>query len=441
MVSMKYVADLHLHSRYSRAVSSQMTLPVMADYATKKGINILTTGDFTHPLWFREITTQLKESGEGVYQVKGNQSLNYILTVEVSCIYSQGGKARRIHCLIFAPDIQAAEKINQELIKRGANLSSDGRPIIGLSAKQLLEIILEVDERCILIPCHAWTPWFSLYGSMSGFDSIEECFKDLSDRIYGIETGLSSDPLMNWRISELDNRSILSFSDSHSPMKMGREATVFDLTEVSFPSISEAIKNPFFGKKTNNRISATFEFYPEEGKYHFTGHRNCGVIQSPEETRRDGLICPKCKKPLTIGVMHRVEDLAKRGEEFGTMVDDFGVHWTTDPKKNHPPYAKLVPLIEIIAETTGMTPISQKVREIYEKLCLEFDTEIQVLLKTRISEIEKIVGDSIALGVEKVRSGQIEVRPGYDGEYGIVHIDLGKNEEKIPADSQIAIDF
>ena len=317
---MKYVADLHLHSKYSRAVSPQMTLPVMADYAVQKGINILTTGDFTHPLWFREITTQLEEENDGIYKLKPqfsnptSQKLRYLLAVEVASIYSQGGKSRRIHCLIFAPNIDVAGKINQAFMKRGANLSADGRPIVGLSAKNLLQLILEVDERCFLIPCHVWTPWFSLYGSMSGFDSIEECFEELSDKIYGIETGLSSDPVMNWRIKELENRSILSFSDSHSPMKMGREATIFDLKEVSFDAISEAIKAPFLKIKTPNRISATFEFYPEEGKYHYTGHRNCKVIQSPQETKRDGVICPVCHRPLTVGVMHRVEDLAKEPE-------------------------------------------------------------------------------------------------------------------------------
>lgn len=445
---MKYVADLHLHSKYSRAVSPQMTLPVMADFAVKKGINILTTGDFTHPLWFREISTQLEESGEGVYQVKGNNKLTYILTVEVSSIYSQGGKTRRIHSLIFTPNIETAGKINQELMRRGANLSSDGRPIIGLSAKQLLQLILEVDERCFLIPCHVWTPWFSLYGSMSGFDSIEECFEDLSDHIYGIETGLSSDPLMNWRIEELKSRSILSFSDSHSPMKMGREATIFDLSEVSFSAIREAISNPFLGKKTSNRISATFEFYPEEGKYHFTGHRNCKVIQSPQDSRRDGIICPVCKRPLTVGVMHRVEDLATLPEKFGTMIDDFGVHWITDPEKKHPPFVKLVPLNEIIAEVSGLPTTSVKVKEMFDKMCEELGSEISILLKTKISDIERIAGPKISQGVEKVRSGDIEIKPGFDGEYGIVKIDLNdtdstsnENKKEGTSDSQIGIDF
>ena len=333
-------------------------------------------------------------------------------------------------------------------MKRGANLSSDGRPIIGLSAKQLLQLILDIDDHCFLIPCHVWTPWFSLYGSMSGFDSIEQCFEDLSDHIYGIETGLSSDPMMNWRIKELENRSILSFSDSHSPMKMGREATIFDLSEVSFPAISEAIKAPFLKKTGKNRISATFEFYPEEGKYHYTGHRNCGISQDASEDKEKGVICPVCHRPLTVGVMHRVEDLASSSENFATFTDDFGVKWISDPRKIHPPFVKLVPLNEIIGEVSGLPVASVKVREVFDKLCDQFSSEISVLLKTPIAEIEKVAGPKVSAGVSKVRSGDISVRPGFDGEYGIVKIDLGKidpnpaeNKKDTPSDSQIALDF
>ena len=473
---MKYVADLHLHSKYSRAVSRDMTLPIMAEYAVKKGINILTTGDFTHPLWFREISSQLEENGEGVYGLKTSSSakasegqaeldkLKFILTVEISSIYSQGGKTRRIHSLVFAPNLSVADKINKELTKRGANLSSDGRPIIGLSARNLLELILSIDKKCMLIPCHAWTPWFSLYGSMSGFDSIEECFGNLSSEIYGIETGLSSDPLMNWRIKDLQSRSILSFSDSHSPMKMGREATVFDLEEVSYGNIREAIMNPtqLTGQqkteklgaenrkqKTDNRISATFEFYPEEGKYHYTGHRMCKIVQTPEETKRNGVICPVCKRNLTVGVMHRVEQLSRiKNHESRIKNDDNGVAWHYDPDEIHPPFVKLVPLIEIISECIGSLPASQKVREVFEKLCLEFGSEVQVLLKTSIEDIEKLVGPKISGGIKKVRSGDIEVKPGYDVEYGIVKINFSETETSLitatrtqPSDSQIGIDF
>ena len=428
-----------------------MTLPVMADYAVQKGINILTTGDFTHPLWFREISAQLEEAGEGVYQLKSqfsnpnSEKLRYLLTVEISSIYSQGGKTRRIHSLVFAPNLEVAGKINAALVKRGANLSSDGRPIIGLSAKTLLDLILTIDKKCLLVPCHAWTPWFSLYGSMSGFDSIDECFGDLSPEVYGIETGLSSDPLMNWRIKELENRSILSFSDAHSPMKMGREATVFDLENVSFDAIKEAISAPFTGNKSRNKISATFEFYPEEGKYHYTGHRNCKVVQTPEQTKSDGVVCPVCKRGLTVGVMHRVEQLAEPNFKFEILnfkLDEWGVKWIYDPRGLHPPFVKLVPLIEIIAGTLGSLPASQKVKEVFDRLCNEFSSEIQVLLKTPVKDIEKIAGPNVAMGVEKVRKGDIEVSPGYDGEYGVVKIHLEKRAEaRKSADSQIGIDF
>src|SRR3990167_6595760 len=306
---MEIIADLHLHSKYSRAVSRDMVLPIMTQFAKKKGLNLLTTGDWTHPLWFREIKNDLKETEQGIFSLKESKDKNdprFILSVEVSSIYSQGGKVRRIHSLLFAPNIETAEKMGQALVKRGANISSDGRPIVGLTPRNLLEMLMEIDERCFLIPCHAWTPWFSLYGSMSGFDSIEECFGDYSKYIFGVETGLSSDPSMNWRIKELENRSILSFSDSHSPMKMGRELTVFELQKLTFDNIKKAIMQ----NSKSDKIAYTTEFYPEEGKYHYTGHRNCKIVYSPKDTKEKGKICPVCHKNLTVGVMERVEALA-----------------------------------------------------------------------------------------------------------------------------------
>src|SRR3972149_10355400 len=284
---MEIISDLHLHSKYSRAVSRDMVLPIMTSYAKKKGINLLTTGDWTHPLWIGEIKNQLEEVDQGIYSLKiegGRSKIDenepkFILSVEVSSIYSQGGKVRRIHSLLFVPSIDAAEKVNKELTKRGANLSSDGRPIVGLMPVNLLEIIMGIDKSSFLIPCHVWTPWFSLYGSMSGFDSIDECFGDFAKYIFAVETGLSSDPAMNWRIEELHNRSIVSFSDSHSPMKMGRESTVFvpkngnskfeiRNSKFSYDDIRLAIMQD---PKAKFKIGYTIEFYPEEGKYHYTG--------------------------------------------------------------------------------------------------------------------------------------------------------------------------
>lgn len=447
---MEFVADLHLHSKYSRAVSRDMILPVMAEWGKRKGIDILTTGDWTHPLWFREIRGQLEEAGEGVYKLKSetrnpkletnpnNQKSKiqkqkepvFLLTVEVSSIYSQGGKLRRIHNLIFAPSFEIAEKINKELARRGVNLMSDGRPIMGLSSRDLIELVLGVDKRALLIPCHAWTPWFSLYGSNSGFDSIEECFGDYSKYIYAVETGLSSDPAMNWKIAELSNRSILSFSDAHSPAKMGREATVFRIKneelrmknyQISYNDIAGAIKQ---AAGSNLEIGYTIEFYPEEGKYHYTGHRNCKVVQSPEQTAKNGTTCPVCGRNLTVGVEHRVQELAKEGGSIKYEIrnDENGVKWIHDANGKRPPYVSLVPLLEIIAEALSSTTSSQRVKDLYDQLTKSLGTEVAILLRTPISDIERHAGAHVAEGIKKVRERNIVVIPGYDGVYGVVKI-------------------
>lgn len=455
---MQVVADLHLHSKYSRAVSQNMTLPTMVQFAKQKGLDLLTTGDWTHPLWLREIKNQLQEVDQGIYSLKmddGGSKVDekdpkFILSVEVSSIYSQGGKVRRIHCLLFASSIETAEKMNQELIKRGANLTSDGRPIVGLTPANLLEMLMGIDKRSFLIPCHVWTPWFSLYGSMSGFDSIEECFGDYSKYIYGIETGLSSDPAMNWRIKELETRSILSFSDSHSPMKMGRESTVFVRKDGNPKS---QIPNPKFSfddirlaimqdPKAKFKIGYTTEFYPEEGKYHYTGHRNCKVVYSPEDTKKKGTTCPVCNRNLTVGVMERVEFLASSAENISSKPGKSGIAWITDPTKNHPPFAKLVPLNEIIAEVLSSTPASMKVKSMFDNLTERFGSEFDVLLKTPIDEIAKIAGEKVAEAVLKVRKGSIFISPGYDGEYGIVKIETAQSSsEKQKTAEQASLGF
>lgn len=452
MAIMEYVADLHLHSKYSRAVSRDMVLPTMAFWARKKGINILSTGDWTHPLWFREIKQQLEEKTQGLFKLKEEDSklekeVLFLLSVEIASIYSQGGKVHRIHNLVFSPSFETSEKINRELVKRGANLTSDGRPMLGLSSIQLLEIVKSVDKNALLIPCHAWTPWFSLYGSNSGFDSIEEAFGEYATEIVGIETGLSSDPYMNWQIKELENRSILSFSDAHSPMKMGREATVFvpkaSDSKITYNDIIATIKRE---KEAKFKIGYTIEFYPEEGKYHYNGHRNCQVVQTPKETKEKGTICPSCKKPLTVGVMHRVEELAKGSDWFGKETiksNTNGVKWILDEKGIHPPFVKLVQLIQIIAESMSSTPASLKVTSVYDQLCAKFESELIVLLKVPIAEIEKEVGGRIAEGIEKVRKGEIVILPGFDGQYGIVKIweDKKTTEKQANLVSQLGLDF
>lgn len=390
----------------------------------------MTTSDWTHPVWFREIKSQLDEVNEGVYQLKSqnpkvkNESLNsrFILTTEIASIYTQNGKLRRIHNLLFVPSFAIAEKISSELVKRGCNISSDGRPIIGLSSRQLLELSLSIDKRVILIPAHVWTPHFGIYGSASGFDSIEEAFGDLSKFVYGIETGISSDPFMNWQIPELDNRSILSFSDAHSPAKMGRELTIFDLPEnYSYMDLGKAMARP----NESCRISHTIEFYPEEGKYHYSGHRNCNVSLSPNEIKKKGNLCPVCKRKLTEGVMFRVQQVA--GKEISTdepelQFDEQRVGWIKDPKKIHPPFVKLVPLLEIVAESLDSTVAAERVKVLFNKLCDELGSEIGVLLKSSIEDIAKIAGPRVGEGVLKVRNADISIEPGYDGEYGKVEI-------------------
>lgn len=442
---MEFVCDLHLHSKYSRAVSKDMTLPNMAVWAAKKGLKIISTGDWTHPIWIREIKNELEEASHGLFKLKNSDNPTlFLLSVEISSIYTQGGKVRRIHNLIFSPSIETCEKINAELLKRGCNLGSDGRPIIGLSSETLAELVFNIDDKAMLIPCHAWTPWFSLYGSMSGFDSINDCYGAYADRIYGVETGLSSDPYMNWQIKELEDRSILSFSDAHSPAKMGREATVFVLKnldpkfKISYEDIRLAIMKE---KSAKLKIGYTIEFYPEEGKYHYDGHRNCSFVQTPDKTKQNQ-ICPVCKKQITVGVMYRVLQLAKDGfakESF--KISEKGLKWIIDPTKNQPPFVKLVPLNEIIAESFSSTVASQKVKDAYENLCKEFGTELNILLKTPIADIENIAGEKTAEAVEKVRTGNIVINPGFDGQYGVVKIwgDKAKKENNIS--SQLGIDF
>lgn len=442
---MEFVTDLHLHSKYSRAVSKDMNLQNMAIWASKKGLDILSTSDWTHPLWFREIAKELVEEEEGLFKIKGLKSskTRFLLSVEVSSIYSQNGKVHRIHNLIFSPSIKTSELISKELVKRGCNLSSDGRPIIGLSSIALAELVFTIDEKAMIIPCHIWTPWFSLYGSNSGFDTIKECFGDYSKYIYGVETGLSSDPYMNWQIKDLEGKSILSFSDAHSLPKMGREATVFKSLngKISYKEIIDAIKK----KSKNTEIFYTIEFYPEEGKYHYTGHRNCNFVQDTAQTKTNGTICPVCKRPLTVGVMHRVEELAGTNK-FSPEVSKLnpnGVKWIVNSKLKSPPFIKLVPLNEIIAESLNSTVASIKVKEMFDNLCKDFGSEINVLLKTPIEDIRAKVGERVAEGVEKVRSGNIVILPGFDGQYGVVKIwdDKKINEKNKESISQLGIDF
>ncbi len=435
---MQIIADLQLHSKYSRAVSPNMILPEICAWTKRKGMGLVATGDWTHPLWFREIQQNLEELGNGLLKLKTATADDplFMLATEVSCIYTQNGKGRRIHTLIWVPSLASAEKINKEMTKQGCNLMSDGRPIIGLTSMQLAELVFTIETDAMIIPAHAWTPWFGLYGSMSGFDSLEEAFGPYAKQIYAVETGLSSNPSMNWRIRELDHRSIVSFSDAHSGPKLGRESTVFDIPDgtVSYRAITDAIK-----QKGSSKIAYTIEFYPEEGKYHWSGHRNCKIRWSPAETTKNGTTCPVCGKPLTQGVEQRVGELAGRSEAALKLTQVNEEIFTGGaPVKvtrsqafpARPPFAMLVPLTEIIAECMGAPVTSPKVQTPYRLLTDGLGGEFSVLLKATHAEIANIAGERVAVGIDKVRVGDIVIDPGYDGVFGVVK--LWKEGEDLP---------
>ncbi len=396
----KIIADLHIHSGYSRATSKEMKVEVLASWAQKKGITLIGTGDFTHPGHFSNLKKSLEPSCSGLYSIPSEPSIYFMLSAEVSSIYKQNGRVRKTHNLIFAPDLDIAEKINVELDKRG-NISSDGRPILGTSAKELLKIVMDISEDCLFVPAHVWTPWFSLFGSKSGFDSVEECFEEYAEHIYAIETGLSSDPEMNWRLSMLDNITLLSNSDAHSPAKIGREANVFHC-EMDYYEITDVIR-----KKDKERFLYTIEFFPEEGKYHFDGHRTCDISFSPDQTIRHDFLCPVCRKPLIVGVMNRVNELADRPEGF---VPDNAI-----------PSRHLVPLQEIISEAFSVGVNSKKVKQEYEKI-VSSRTEFNVLMDMPEDELCSITDRKIAEGIIKVRAGDLSIIPGYDGVFGKVSI-------------------
>lgn len=457
---MEIIADLQLHSRFSRAVSPAMTIQNIAMWAKRKGIGLVATGDWTHPSWFREIEKELEEDGNGLLklrtqnlepaspagrrndQIKQSSPL-FLLATEVSSIYKQGGKVRRVHTLIWVPSLESAAKIAREMTRRGCNLLSDGRPIIGLTCIQIAELVFSIDSKALIIPAHCWTPWFSTFGSMSGFDSIQEAFGPYADQIYAVETGLSSNPSMNWRIKELDTRSIVSFSDAHSGVKLGREATVFEfsglpageasqLSDFSYQDLYDAISS----KKRKAKIAYTIEFYPEEGKYHYSGHRTCGVRYSPEESKEKGTMCPVCGKRLIQGVEQRVGELAGRTEESlklsvvsrQTSVDTSLRVIGSKKFFNRPPFVMMVPLMEIISEVIGSPVTSPKVERVYTKLLHDVGTEFHVLLHATLKDIEKSAGSMMATGVDRVRKGDIFIDPGFDGVFGVVKI-WKKNEE------------
>ena len=405
---MEFIADFHLHSKFSRATSQQMNLESLDRWAAIKGIKVIGTGDFTHPEWLKELKEKLEPAAPGLFKLKDkNTETNFIITAEVSCVYSKKGKLRKIHLILFSPSFEVCEKINSYLNLHG-NLKADGRPILGTEAKEVVKIALNVNINAVVIPAHIWTPWFSLFGSKSGFDSIEECFEEYSKYIFAGETGLSSDPAMNWRLSALDKITLISCSDAHSPSHIGREACAFNV-DMSYFEIIKAIQD-----KDSKKILYTIEFYPEEGKYHYDGHRLCNISFSPAETKKYNGLCPSCGKPLTIGVLSRVEQLADRPEGFNPP--------------NAIPFKSLIPLKEIIADALNQGVNTIEVEKEYEKLIKKFGNEFNVLLNVTSEDLEKITSREIAEGVERARKGSVFIKPGYDGIYG--KISLFKREEE-----------
>lgn len=393
---MNLIADLQIHSRFSRATSSAITISNLEKYARLKGINLLGTGDFTHPKWLAELKNELKEDGSGI--LTSNSGFHFVLQGEISNIYTQDGKARRIHTLLLARNFEIVEQINVALLKKG-RLDYDGRPIFGFSCIELVEMMKEIDDEIEIIPAHAWTPWYGIFGSMSGFDSVEECFKEYAHKIHAIETGLSSDPAMNWRLSSLDKYTLLSSSDAHSfwPWRLGREANIFDI-KLSYDDLLEAIRK-------RKGFVETIEMWPHEGKYHYTGHRNCNVCLSPKEALKLKNICPKCRSKLTVGVAQRVEELADREEGF--------------MPKHAVPFKNLIPLSEVIAGTTGHAVSSKQVWEEYNKLINAFGNEFEIILNAEEKELKKITTEKIAENIIRNRLQKIPFKPGYDGVYGV----------------------
>ena len=401
---MRVVADLHVHGRYSRATSQSMRIEEIARFAKIKGLNLVGTGDFTHPKWLKEVQENLiQDADSGLYKVANDPELPvyFMITTEVSTIFTFEGKVKKIHHVILTPDMETAIQINERLAKYG-DLTVDGRPTLDMSAPELVEEVMEVSSENMVFPAHAWTPWFSIFGAFSGFNSVEDCYQDMTKHIHALETGLSSDPPMNWRLSKLDRFTLVSNSDSHSywPWRMGREANVFELERISYKEVVDAIRT-----KDKRRFKFTIETDPAYGKYHWTGHRNCHVSLSPKEAIKLGNICPVCRKKLTKGVEQRVEELADRPEGF--------------IPENAIGYMHLLPLSEIIATALGVdSPSTQQIWNIYNRLIEKFGDEYTVLIDAPKQALSEVVDQRTAEAILRVREGKIKVIPGYDGVYG-----------------------
>jgi len=393
---MRIIADLHIHSKYSRATSNQLNIGNLEKYARLKGLSLLGTGDFTHPIWIKELKSELTEDGTGILKTK--TGFNFVLQTEISLMYKQDEKSRKIHNIVLAKNFDVVEQITEQLKKIG-RIDYDGRPIFGIKCPDFVEMMKEIDKDIEIIPAHVWTPWFGLFGSKSGFDSVEQCFKEQTKHIHALETGLSSDPAMNWRLSMLDKYTLVSNSDLHSfwPWRIGRECNIFDLKELNYDLLLNAIR-------TKQGLVETIEVDPSYGKYHFDGHRNCNVCMSPNESLKHKDICPVCGRKLTIGVLHRVEELADRQVGF--------------VPKDAVPFKKLIPLSEILSNLLNSGIATQKVWKIYYDLVNNSRSEMDVLINSSFDELKKVTNEKIAEAIINIRNGKIKIQPGFDGEYG-----------------------
>ncbi len=466
---MRFIADLHIHSKYARAVSPRMTLPELDRWAHDKGIKVMGTGDFTHPEWFALLEQQLEPAEAGLYRLKEKYKLptirgsraetRFLLTSEVANVYTRAGKGRRVHMLLFAPDLETVKKINMAIAAKGCNIKSDGRPIIGMDVQELCRIVWDINPEVAVVPAHIWTPWFAIFGSKSGFNSIEECFGKYSDRIFAMETGLSSDPAMNWRWRELDTIALISNSDSHSLERIGREANMFD-TDLSYAGIMKALKkasqdsviastrsNPGSSNDLDRHAStlamtesarfvATIEYFPEEGMYHYDGHRKCSVSYDPVATRKHRGICKECGKPVTVGVLNRLDKLADRSEgEVKKEIGSVEIGEVTGQQfRNRPPFVNLVTLDTIIAEALGVGTASKRVKAQYDVMLRAFGSELDILMNLPLSQLLTThykLPPSVSEGIRRMRAGEFKITPGFDGQYGEVHLFDAKEKKEL----------
>ena len=406
-----FVADLHIHSRYAYACSKSLTLESIAETAVLKGMQLLATGDFTHPAWLSELETGLTEVGHGTFRHGG---VNFILGTEVSCVFKQGGRTRRVHLLLYLPSFESVRRFSGELLQRGVKLEGDGRPTVKMTARELTSMALDLDQDAVVIPAHIWTPWYGILGSVSGFDSLEECFGDMASHVNAVETGLSSDPAMNWAIPGLVDKTIVSFSDAHSLPNLGRESTAFR----GFPTYSG-----FKDAVRHNAIACTVEFYPEEGKYHLNGHRKCGVRQSPSQTLKQAdTVCPACGRTMTLGVLHRVLSLSPDAEDTDGPFLPADGNGLIRHQGDRPPFMRLVPLAELLGETLGTGSRSKAVQRFSRRLCDELGSELEVLAHVAESDLIEVAGEPVAEAILKARRGHVTVDPGFDGQYGTVRV-------------------